>query len=88
MRLFPGILRTFRSSHRRYSKKKLFLKISQNSQENAYVRVSFLIKLPAQGDLTNVKQHINGTLLFLKLLLRFSSAGFLFEIEDNQNNSK
>ena len=88
MRVFPGILRTLRSSHRRYSKKKLFLKISQNSQENAYVRVSFLIKLPAQGDLTNVKQHVNRTLLFLKLLLRFSSAVFLFETEDNQNNSK
>ena len=27
--------------------KKVFLEISQNSQENTYARVSFLIKLPA-----------------------------------------
>ena len=31
----------------RYSVKKVFLKIWQNSQENTYVRVSFLIKLQA-----------------------------------------
>ena len=35
----------FRSSHRRCSVKKVFLKISQNSQENTCDRVSFLIKL-------------------------------------------
>ena len=31
----------FRSSHQRYSIKRLFLKFSQNSQENTCVRVSF-----------------------------------------------
>ena len=36
-----------RSSHRRYSVKKVFLEISQNSQENTCVRDSFLIKLQA-----------------------------------------
>ena len=34
-----------RSSHRRYSIKKVLIKISQNSQENTYAKVSFLIKL-------------------------------------------
>ena len=33
----------------RCSVKKLFLEISQNSQENACARVSFLIKLKASG---------------------------------------
>ena len=34
-----------RSSHQMCSAKKVFLEISQNSQENTYARVSFLIKL-------------------------------------------
>ena len=34
---------------RRCSVKKVFLDISQNSQENTYVKVSFLIKLQASG---------------------------------------
>ena len=40
----------FRSSHQRCSMKKVFLNISQNSQENTFVGVSFLKKLknPAQ----------------------------------------
>ena len=36
-----------RSSHRRCSIKRVFLKISQNSHENTCARVSFLIKLEA-----------------------------------------
>ena len=40
---------TCRSSHRRCSVQKVFLEISQNSQENTCVRVSFLIKLQASG---------------------------------------
>ena len=36
-----------RSSHRRYSVKKVFLEISQNSQKNTCVRDSFLLKLQA-----------------------------------------
>ena len=35
----------YRSSYQRYSVKKVFLDISQNSQENNCARVSFLIKL-------------------------------------------
>ena len=38
---------SYRSSHHRYSIKKVFLKISPNSQENTCVSVSFLIKLQA-----------------------------------------
>ena len=34
---------------RRCSVKKVFLEISQNSQDNTYVRASFLIKLQAWG---------------------------------------
>ena len=39
----------YRSSHRRCSLKKVFLKISRNSQENTCARVSFLIKLHTFG---------------------------------------
>ena len=40
----------YRSSHQRCSvKKKVLSEISQNSQENTCVRVSFLIKLQALG---------------------------------------
>ena len=38
---------TFRSSQRSWSIKKVFLKISQNSQQNTCAKVSFLIKLQA-----------------------------------------
>ena len=38
---------TFKSSHQRCSMKKVFLEISQNSQENTCARASFLIKLQA-----------------------------------------
>ena len=38
-----------RSSHLRCSAKKVFLKVSQNSQENFCARVSFLIKLQAEA---------------------------------------
>ena len=37
-----------KSSHRRCSIKKVFLKISENSQENTCVRASFLINLQAE----------------------------------------
>ena len=39
-----------RSSHWRCSAKKVFLKISQNSQKNTCARVSFFIKLPAKKE--------------------------------------
>ena len=42
-----------RSSHRRCSLKKVFLEISQNSQENTCARVSFLMKLQASGQQKN-----------------------------------
>ena len=47
---FPAVIRDWqdchiRSSHRRCSVKKLFSEILQNSQENTYARVSFLIKV-------------------------------------------
>ena len=40
-------LSNYRSSHQRCSIKKVFLEISQDSQENTCARVSFLIKLQA-----------------------------------------
>ena len=39
----------YRSSHQKCSVRKVFLKISQNSQENTCARVSFLIKLQVSG---------------------------------------
>ena len=44
----------FRSSHQRCSIKKVFLEISQISQESTCARVSFLIKLRASGNLINL----------------------------------
>ena len=41
---YRQIAMKLRSSHRRCSVKKVFLEISQNSQENTCARVSFLIK--------------------------------------------
>ena len=41
----------FRSSHQRCSIKKVFLEISQSSQENTCARVSFLIKLQIRTSL-------------------------------------
>ena len=41
---------TIRSSPERYSVKKVFLKNSQNSQQSACARASFLIKLEAWGN--------------------------------------
>ena len=43
----PLLLKRFRSSHWRCSVKKMFLEISQNSQENTCARISLLIKLQA-----------------------------------------
>ena len=43
-----------RSNHQRCSVKKVFLKISQNSWENACTRVSFLIKVAGQENLAQV----------------------------------
>ena len=43
-----------RSSHRRCCKKKVFLEISQNSQENTCARVSFSIKFQALDSRTGV----------------------------------
>ena len=50
VRIEPAIFKifstiTYRNSHRRYSIKKVFLKILQNSQENTCARVSFLTTL-------------------------------------------
>ena len=45
--LFDFVFTLYRSSHQRCSVKKVFLEISQNSQENTCVRDPFLIKLQA-----------------------------------------
>ena len=47
--IFSRNILIFRSSHRRCSVKKVFLEISQNSQENTCARVTFLIKLQVSG---------------------------------------
>ena len=55
---------------RRYSVKKLFLEISQNSWENTCDRVSFLIKLQALG-LQLYQKRDSGTGVFLSSLRNF-----------------
>ena len=50
----------------RYSVKKLFLKFSQNSQENACARVSFLIKLQA----TAIINYLNYPFLYFLSCLK------------------
>ena len=49
MRRKQAFLMKYRSSHRKCSIKKVFLEISQNSQENTCARVSFLMKFQASG---------------------------------------
>ena len=53
---------------RRCSVKKVFLEISQNSQENTCARVSFLIKLQASGLLKKRFWHRCFPVNFTKLL--------------------
>ena len=55
-----------RSSHRKCSIKKVFLKISQNSQKKTYARVSSLIKLQAWG-LQLYQKGGSGTGAFLRI---------------------
>ena len=53
---------------RRCSMRKMFLEISQNSQENTYARVSLLIKLQASPE----KHLKTGKIGFLKLQIPWS----------------
>ena len=62
--VFYSIWCTSRSSHQKCSIEKVFLKISQNSQENTCVRASFLTKLQALGlELYCILQNTSGRLL-------------------------
>ena len=58
--------------------KKVFLEISQNSQENSCARVSFLIKLQALGLQLYLKRD-PGTGVFLWILRKFLRTPFLTE---------
>ena len=71
-----GVL--WRSSHRRYSVKKLFLEIWQNSQENTCARVSFLIKLHAVA-CNFTKKRCSGTACFSVSFAKFLRTSFLTE---------
>ena len=53
----------FRSSHRRCSIKKVLLKISQNSQESACARVSFLNKVPSLKPATLLKRDFGNSII-------------------------
>ena len=44
---------------RKCSVKKVFLKISQNSQESTYTRFSFIIKLQAQAFWSSIQQPVS-----------------------------
>ena len=54
--------------------KKVFLEISQNSQENSCARVSFLIKLQALGLQLYLKRD-SGTGVFLSVFAKFAFVG-------------
>ena len=54
----------------RCSVKKMFLEISQNSQENNFARISFLIKLQAP-DLQLLNKNDSGTSVFMWILRNF-----------------
>ena len=64
----------------RCSVKRLFLKISQNSQENTCVRVSFLIKLQAWG-LINFNKKKTLAQVFFCEFCKISKNTFLIEQE-------
>ena len=63
--LITGCIGHTRSSHEKFSVKKVLLEISQNSQENTCVGVSFLIKLQGSG-LQLYKKGDSGTGAFLE----------------------
>ena len=65
----------FRSNHRMCSAKKVFLKASQNSQENTCARASFLIKSQAPS-LHVYWKRVSGTGVFL---VNFFKNTFLIE---------
>ena len=52
----------------RCSVKKVFLEISQNSQESTCARVAFLIKLQASGLCNFIKKHLCFSVKFVKFL--------------------
>ena len=86
---------SFRSSHQRGSVKKVFLEISQNSQENTCARVSFLIKLQNKP-VTLLKKkrlwHRNFLMNFVKFLrtpfLQNTSARLLLNVFRSEEKVK
>ena len=65
----------------RCSVKKVFLKISQNEQENTYPRVSFLIKLRARGlSKKNLREDISWTSC-LRLIYLFCPEDKVFFVD-------
>ena len=62
------VSKTIRSSRTEVFSKKVFVEISQNSQENTYTRDSFLIKLQASGLLKKRLWHRRFPVNFAKFL--------------------
>ena len=62
--------------------KKVFLKISQNSQESTFARVSFLIKLQALG-LQLYEKRDSGVAVFLWILRNFPEHHFYITPPDD-----
>ena len=62
----------YRSSHQRSSIKKVFLEVSQNSQENTCVRISFLRTFFIEHLWTTASQNMKTTLLTFHIMLTFS----------------
>ena len=79
----PDYHKMTRSSHRRCSIKKVFLKISQNSQKNACAGFSFLIKLQI-WELQLYSKRDSGTGVSLWILWNFEE--HLFYRTPHENN--
>ena len=69
-----GIDSQCKSSHRRYSIKKMFLKFSQISQENSCAGVSFLIRV--SFFLTLLKKRLSCAGVFLWIMRNFKNISF------------
>ena len=74
-KVFWKVLWNSRSSHRRCSIKKVFLRIPQNSQEITCARVSFLIKFQASG-LQFYEKRDSGAGVFLWILRNLQEGSF------------
>ena len=76
-----------RSSHKRSYIKKVFLRISQNSQENACARLSFVIKLQAETCIF-IKRETLAQVFSYEFYKIFKNTFFTEHIETTVNTAR